>query len=60
VVGRAKSSVQGFENSEALKSKGGNWTYAYLDLFLANPYAFAQCTKMAFAGERDPAMRPTP
>jgi cytochrome c len=57
VVGRAKGSFQGFEYSEALKSKGGNWTYADLDLFLANPKAFAQGTKMAFAGESDPAKR---
>lgn len=57
VVGRAKGSVQGFEYSEALKSEGGNWTYADLDLFLANPKAFAQDTKMAFAGESDPAKR---
>ena len=57
VVGRAKGSVQGFEYSEALKSEGGNWTYADLDLILANPKAFAQDTKMAFAGESDPAKR---
>lgn len=57
VVGRAKGSVQGFKYSEALKSEGGNWTYADLDLFLANPKAFAQDTKIAFAGESDPAKR---
>ncbi|MGB8901459.1 MAG: hypothetical protein WCC90_20440, partial [Methylocella sp.] len=57
VVGRAKGSVQGFEYSEALKSEGGNWTYADLDVFLANSKAFAQDTKIAFAGESDPAKR---
>lgn len=57
VVARAKASVEGFAYSEALKSKGGAWTYADLDLFLANPRAYAEGTKMAFAGESDPAKR---
>jgi cytochrome c len=43
--------------AKRVKSEGGNWTYADLDLFLANPKAFAQDTKMAFAGESDPAKR---
>jgi cytochrome c len=47
-----------FEYSEAPKSEGGNWT-SDLDLFLANPKAFAQDTKMAFAGESDQSA-PTP
>jgi cytochrome c len=57
VVGRAKGSVQGFDYSEAIKSKGGKWSDADLDQFLANPKAYAQGTKMAFAGESDPAKR---
>ncbi len=57
VVGRTIGSAEGFEYSEALKSKGGTWTYADLDLFLANPRAFAQGTKMAFAGEDDASKR---
>jgi cytochrome c2 len=57
VIGRAKGSVEGFDYSEAIKSKGGKWTYADLDQFLADPKAYAQGTKMAFAGERDPVKR---
>ena len=51
VVGRAKGSVQGFEYSEALKSEGGNRPLS------GQSQAFAQDTKMACAGESDPAKR---
>jgi cytochrome c len=57
VVDRPKGSVAGFDYSEAIKSKGGEWTYADLDQFLTNPKAYAQGTKMTFAGEPDPAKR---
>ncbi len=57
VAGRAKGSARGFDYSEALKSKGGVWTDADLDSFLADPKAFAPGTKMTFAGESDPAKR---
>ncbi len=57
VVGRAKASVGGFDYSDALKSKGGAWTYADLDEFITNPRAYAAGTKMTFAGESDPAKR---
>ncbi|MBO0734006.1 MAG: cytochrome c family protein [Methylocapsa sp.] len=57
VVGRAKGSAAGFEYSEAIKSKGKAWTYADLDLFLTNPKAYAEGTKMSFAGESDPWKR---
>ena len=45
IVERPKASVAGFDYSEALKSKGGEWTYADLDQFLANPQAYAQGTE---------------
>ncbi|WGJ13980.1 cytochrome c family protein [Methylocapsa sp. D3K7] len=57
IVTRPKGTVAGFEYSEAIKSKGGTWTYEELDAFLANPKAYAQGTKMAYAGEADPAKR---
>ena len=57
VVDRTKASVQGFNYSDALKSKGGKWTYGDLDQFLTNPKAYAQGTKMTFAGEADPMKR---
>jgi cytochrome c len=57
LIDRPKASVAGFNYSEAIQSKGGEWTYDALDQFLANPKAYAQGTKMAFAGETDPAKR---
>lgn len=57
VVDRPKASIAGFDYSDAIKSKGGKWTYADLDQFLTNPKAFAPGTKMAFAGEAEPAKR---
>jgi cytochrome c len=30
--------------------KGGDWSFADLDLFLASPKGFAKGTKMSFAG----------
>jgi cytochrome c len=49
VVGRKIASVEGF-NYTGLKSKDGNWDYAALDVWLANPQAFAPGTTMAFPG----------
>ena len=40
----------GFAFSEALKSKGGNWTFENMDHWLKSPRAFADGTKMSFAG----------
>ena len=57
VVGRPKASVAGFAYSDALKAKGGDWTYEDLDQFIANPKGFVSGTKMAFAGESDPQKR---
>ena len=50
VVGRPKGSVAGFAYSDAIKSKGGDWTVADLNTFLTNPRGFAPGTKMTFAG----------
>jgi cytochrome c len=44
VVNRQKGSIAGFDYSDAIKPKGGKWTYADLDQFLANPKAYAQGT----------------
>lgn len=57
VVGNKKASHEGFTYSEALKSKGGEWTYEDLDHFLENPKGFVPGTKMAFAGVKDPGQR---
>jgi len=55
VVGRKTGSMDGFAYSEAMKGKGGEWTYDRLAAFLNNPKTYVSGTKMAFAGVQDPA-----
>lgn len=40
----------GYAFSDALKAKGGNWTFQALNAWLTNPRAYANGTKMSFAG----------
>jgi cytochrome c len=47
VIGRKVASHEGYEYSDALKSKGGAWDYAMIDHMIENPNAFAPGTKMA-------------
>jgi cytochrome c len=56
VVGRKVASLTDFQYSDALKAKGGAWTEAALDAFIANPKAYAPGTQMT-AGASDPADR---
>jgi cytochrome c len=56
VVGRKAASLADFQYSDALKAKGGTWTEAELDAFIANPKAYAPGTQMT-AGATDPADR---
>ncbi len=51
------SHVPGFEYSSALAGHGGEWTYENMDAWLASPRAFANGTKMSFAGLSDPQER---
>ncbi|NIJ17332.1 c-type cytochrome [Sphingobium vermicomposti] len=53
-IGHGKA---GFAFSDALKSKGGNWTFDNLDHWLKSPREFAPGTKMTFAGLGNPADR---
>ena len=46
-----------FAFSDALKSKGGNWTFENLDHWLTSPREFAPGTKMTFAGLGNPVDR---
>ncbi|HEY3813718.1 MAG TPA: c-type cytochrome [Caulobacteraceae bacterium] len=46
VYGRAKASLGDFDYSAALKAKGGKWTDADLDAFIANPRSFAPGSSM--------------
>ena len=50
VVGRGIAAGTNFKYSTAMKDNGGEWTYADLDAFLANPKGFMPGTKMAFKG----------
>ncbi len=57
VIGRPKGSVPGFDYSDAMKKKGGNWTLADLNDFISNPKAYVPGTKMGYAGEENPDKR---
>lgn len=50
VVGRKVASHGGFSYSDALKQKGGEWTFEELSKFLHDPRADVPGTKMTFAG----------
>ena len=50
VVGRQKGTEPGFNYSDAMKAKGGEWTVDDLSNFLTSPKAFVPGTKMTFAG----------
>lgn len=50
VVGGPKAHMQGYAYSEALKGKGGEWTFDELNKWLTKPAAYAPGTKMTFAG----------
>lgn len=53
-IGQGKG---GYPFSDALKSKGGNWTFETLNEWLANPKKFAPGNKMTFAGLGNPEDR---
>jgi cytochrome c len=57
VVDRAVAEVPGFAYSDALKAKGGKWTFEVLNDFINNPKSTVPGTKMTFAGEKDPTKR---
>ena len=56
IVGRKPGAMAGYAFSPALKAKGGTWTDASLDAYLANPSAAIPGTKM-FAADHDAAER---
>ena len=58
IVGEAMAEGRaGFAFSDALKSHGGKWTFENLDAWLKSPRAFANGTKMSFAGLSKPEDR---
>ena len=57
VVGAPHGHMQGYDYSNALKSKQGPWTFAEMSDWLAKPSAYAPGTKMSYAGLADPKKR---
>ncbi len=57
VVGRPKATVVGFEYSEGIKKKGGDWTLDDINQFITNPKGYIPGTKMGYAGEANPEKR---
>lgn len=50
VLGKPHASVAGFAYSDALKAKTGPWTFEEMNKWLTSPKAYADGTKMSFAG----------
>ena len=57
ILGAPVASKPGFAYTDALKSKGGTWTWDAMSAWLKSPKAFAPGTKMTFAGISDPQDR---
>lgn len=55
VVNRPKASYPGFDYSEAMKKKGGQWTFEDLANFLHSPKTYVPGTKMTFNGVGSPS-----
>ena len=53
VIGRKLGSHAGFAYSDAVKNKGGDWTYETMAAYLHNPKDSIPGNKMAFAGVPD-------
>ena len=56
-MGAAIAGKPGYAYSDALKSKGGTWTWEAMSEWLKSPKSFANGTKMTFAGLGDPQER---
>lgn len=57
IMGAKIGHIEDFNYSQALLSKGGDWTYERMDAWLENPQAFAPGTTMAFPGIPDAKKR---
>jgi cytochrome c len=50
IVNRAKASVANFNYSQAMRAKGGNWSFEELNDYLLNPKKMVPGTNMNFPG----------
>ncbi len=57
VVGGPHAHMAGFNYSDGMKSKAGNWTFEDLDAWLTKPSAYVPGTRMTFPGLPDAQMR---
>jgi cytochrome c len=57
IMGKPVAAVGGFAYSDALKGKGGTWTWDSMSEWLKSPKSFAPGTKMTFAGLSNPVDR---
>lgn len=57
IMGAPLAAKPGFAYSDALKSKGGTWTWDAMNEWLKSPKTFATGTKMTFAGLSKPEDR---
>jgi cytochrome c len=57
IVGEKAGVRPGFAFSPAMKASGIVWTPETIDAFIAEPQKVVPGTRMAFAGESDPARR---
>ncbi len=57
VVDRPKGADAGFAYSDAMKAKGGKWSFEDINAFIANPKAYVPGTKMGYGGEADAGKR---
>jgi cytochrome c len=55
IIGRKVAEAPGFAYSEAMKSKGGEWTWDQLGTYLHDPKGNVPGNKMAFIGIKDNA-----
>lgn len=56
-LGKPLAGHAGFAYSDALKTKGGTWTFEAMNEWLANPKKYAPGNKMTFAGLGNPEER---